>query len=145
MVRKLSTKDHHKSWPERLWGEAIPDASSVIASPPRSTVSNGVQSQRWVPYWWGFGVARRGAPTVPGLGRRSLSLAPTTLVTMATPTTPQAVDRLGNPLPAAPSVEDIERHADGLRVVPDAQLSPETISRVRLEELERRRLGALGG
>ncbi len=76
--------------------------------------------------------------------RHPLSLVPTTMAAMAIPTTPEATDRLGNPLPRAPSAEDIEHQADLLRIVSDAELSAETINRVPLADLEQRRLRALG-
>lgn len=63
---------------------------------------------------------------------------------MAKPTTPEASDRLGNPLPADPSVEDVERQADRLHMVSDSRLSSETINRVSVDDLEQRRLQALG-
>ena len=68
----------------------------------------------------------------------------TTVADMAKPTTPEASDRLGNPLPARPSVEDVEREADRMRIVADAELSSETINRVPLDDLEQRRSRALG-
>ena len=63
---------------------------------------------------------------------------------MALPVTPEVVDRLGNPLPSVPGVEDVEREAGRLRVVSDGELSSEAINRVPLDELEQRRLRALG-
>ena len=63
---------------------------------------------------------------------------------MAKPGTPEASDRLGNPLPPRPSVEDVERQADRMQIVADSELSPETINRVPLDDLERRRSRALG-
>jgi hypothetical protein len=71
-------------------------------------------------------------------------VASTTVVGMANPTTPEASDRLGNPLPADPSVDDVERQTDRLRIVSDSRLSSETINRVSLDDLEQRRLRALG-
>ena len=78
------------------------------------------------------------------VGHRRLSVASTTVVAMAKPTTPEASDRLGNPLPADPSVEDVEREVDRLRIVSDSRVSSETINRVSLDDLEQRRLRALG-
>jgi len=63
---------------------------------------------------------------------------------MAKPTASQARDRMGNPLSEDPSVEDVERQADQLRIVPDSRLSNETINRVSADDLERRRLRTLG-
>lgn len=71
-------------------------------------------------------------------------MAATRVIGMAKPTTSEASDRLGNPLPARPSVEDVERQADRMRMVSDAELSSETINRVPLDDLEQRRSRALG-
>ena len=62
---------------------------------------------------------------------------------METPTTPQATDRLGNKLPASPTAEDIDHQADRLRRVSDAELAPEALDRLPLDDLERRRRQAL--
>ncbi len=57
---------------------------------------------------------------------------------------PEASDRLGNLLPKDPSAEDVERQAERLQIVPDFRLSPDTVNRVPLDDLERRRLRAFG-
>jgi len=63
---------------------------------------------------------------------------------VAKPTTPEASDRLDNLLPTDPSAEDVERQADRLQIVPDFRLSSETVNRVPFDDLEQRRLRALG-
>lgn len=78
------------------------------------------------------------------VGRRPSSVASATVVDMAKPTTPEASDRLGNLLPTDPSAEDVERQADRLQIVPDFRLSSETVNRVPFDDLEQRRLRALG-
>lgn len=63
---------------------------------------------------------------------------------MDMPTVPQVTDRWGDPLPLAPDVDEVGRQADRLRIVADAQLSSEVLDRVSLDDLEQRRLRALG-
>lgn len=62
---------------------------------------------------------------------------------METPTASEATDRLGNKLPASPTAEQIEEHADRLRVIPDTELPIEALERISEDDLERRRSQAL--
>ena len=71
-------------------------------------------------------------------------MASTTVDGIAKPSTSEASGLSGDPLPADPSVDDVERQADRLQIVSDTRLSPETINRVSAEDLEQRRLRALG-
>ena len=64
--------------------------------------------------------------------------------TMIKPVAPALSDRLGNPIPAVPGVEDLERHADRLVVVAETELADESLHRIPPEDLERRRSEALG-
>ena len=73
-----------------------------------------------------------------------MSVVSTTLDGMAKPSTSEASDLSGDPLPVDPSVDDVERQADRLQIVADTRLSSETINRVSVEGLEQRRLRALG-
>ncbi len=74
-----------------------------------------------------------------GLSSLTLSTDPTTAENMETPTSLQATDRLGNQLPSSPTAQDIERQADQLRIIDDADLSTEVTDRIPLEDLERQR------
>jgi len=89
------------------------------------------------------GLADASVATQRQPGHQSLSAVPTTMNDMAKPTASEATDRMGNPLSEDPSVEDVERQADQMRIVPDSQLSTETINRVSADDLEQRRLRAL--
>lgn len=86
----------------------------------------------------------RATTRVGAVRHRRLSVTSTTVEGMAKPTASEASDRSGDPLPADPSVDDVERQADRLQIVSDTRLSSETINRVSAEDLEQRRLRALG-
>lgn len=66
-----------------------------------------------------------------------------TVTDMAERAASDATERLGDLLPADPSVEDVKRLADRLRSISDSHLSAEVINRVPLNELEARRRRAL--
>jgi hypothetical protein len=60
-----------------------------------------------------------------------------------TPAAQEVTDRRGISLPDPPSAEDIEHQADGLRIVPDDELSWEALNRISLDELDQRRRQAI--
>ena len=63
---------------------------------------------------------------------------------MTRPWLPEATDGLDEEQTGAGDVGDGESRSGVLRVVPDEELSQETINRVPSDELGRRRLRALG-
>ncbi len=63
---------------------------------------------------------------------------------MTRPWLPEATDGPGEEKPGAGDVGDGESRSGVLRVVPDEELSQETINRVSSDQLGRRRLRALG-
>jgi hypothetical protein len=65
------------------------------------------------------------------------------LAAMEIPAASETTDRLGNPLPASPTVDDIDRQAGQLRIVPEGALPPEALERIPLDELEQRRRRAI--
>jgi hypothetical protein len=62
---------------------------------------------------------------------------------MEIPAASTTTDRLGNPLPASPTADDIDRLAAQLRIVPEEALPVEALERIPLDELEQRRRRAI--